>query len=74
MRAVALIDTARSRKLHVTASGVQSHIWYHDNYVATLCGQWLQVHDMDTDMNLDNPNALGDSLCGNCHGRYLHVG
>jgi hypothetical protein len=48
MREVLLIKTERAQKLHVTASSIQSHIWYHDDYVATLCGQWLQVHDMHT--------------------------
>jgi hypothetical protein len=53
---LSLITTARSRKLHVTASSIRSHLRYRDEYVATLCGQWLQVHDMYTDVNLDDVN------------------
>jgi len=74
MRDLSLVKTARSRKLHVTASSIQSHLWYRDEYVATLCGQWLQVHDMHTDVNLDDVNGLDGSLCSDCHKRYLHVG
>jgi len=74
MREVSLIKTARSRTHHVTASSVQSHIWYRDDYVATLCGQWLQVGDIHTRANLDNMDGVDGSMCSNCHGRYLHVG
>jgi len=74
MRDLSLVKTARSRKLHVTASSIQSHLWYRDEYVATLCGQWLQVHDMHIDVNLDDVNGLDGSLCSDCHKRYLHVG
>lgn len=73
MRDLSLMKTSRSRKLHITASSTQSHLWYRDEYVATLCGQWLQVHDMHTDVNLDDVNGLDGSLCSNCHRRYLNV-
>ena len=74
MKEFSLVKTARARILHVTASSTQRHLWYHDEYVATLCGLWLHVHDMHTDMNLDNVKALDGSLCSNCQRRYLNVG
>jgi len=73
MKEVPLINTARSRMLHIAASSVQAHIWYHDDYVATLCGQWLQVGDLHTRVNLDDVDSIDRSLCSNCRGRYLHV-
>ena len=73
MRDLSLIQTARSRKLHIAASSIQSHLWYRDEYVATLCGQWLQVGDIHTDVNLDDVSGLDGSLCSNCHRRYLNV-
>ena len=74
MKEVSLCKTARARILHVAASSSQPHLWYHDEYVGTLCGLWLAVHDMHTDMNLDNVNGLDGSLCSICYRRYLNVG
>ena len=74
MKEFSLVKTARARILHVTASNTQYHLWYNDEYAATLCGLWLHVHHLHTDMNLDNVNALDGSLCSNCHRRYLNVG
>ncbi len=71
MRDLSPIKTARSRKLHVTASSIQSHLWYRDEHVATLCGQWLQVRDRHTDVNIDDVTGPDGSLYTNCHGRYL---
>ena len=73
MSGLSLIETASSRKLHLTISSIQPHCWHSDEHVATLCGQWLHVHDMHTDVNLDDVSGLDGSLCSNCHGRYLHV-
>lgn len=73
MKEVSLVSTARSRRLHVTASRVQAHIWYGDDYVATLCGLWLQVGDMHRLSKLADLDGVDGSVCSDCHGRYLHV-
>jgi hypothetical protein len=74
MSDLSLITMARSRKLHVTASSIQSHLRYRDEYEATLCGQWLLVHDMHTDVNVNDVNDLDGSMCSDRHRRYLHIG
>lgn len=66
MRTTDLIGTKRSRQLHVKASAVQPHEWYHEMFAGTLCGRWMHVDIIRNDVPLDAIEDLDEDVCTTC--------
>lgn len=66
MRTADLVGTDRSPQLHVKASDIQAHVWYHEMFAATLCGRWMRVHDVVPDVPLDRFDELDRPVCAVC--------
>lgn len=75
MRTADLIGTSRSDQLHVKASAVQPHAWYHEMFAGTLCGRWTRVERIVNDVALDALEELDRPICAVCFRksrRYAH--
>jgi hypothetical protein len=66
MRTADLVGTSGSGRLHVKASHIQPHAWYHEMFAGTLCGRWVRVHRVVTAVPLDTLASLDRPVCDVC--------
>jgi hypothetical protein len=66
VRTADLVATARSDRLHVKASDIMPHSWYHEMFAGTLCGRWVRVDRVVTAVPLDTLASLDVAVCEVC--------
>lgn len=66
MRTTDLIGSGRSSRLHIKASDIQAHAWYHEMFAGTLCGRWTRVEQVVNDVPLDQLDHHHPPVCDSC--------